>query len=211
MNDPTLSPHHPVNLIPTELMSLGSSKFEAKLSSTERCQILALRLSGMSIGAIAVTFGVNRRTVTHIHNESSPRYHSVRKIAETMGRDAFLAKFVTEDLIDRIRANAVRAEAQESGEKADKRRSTESNGVPNPRATRHAGITMHKGPGHEFTHRIEVLWVEGKEGYADGWYSKLLDSGTVDATEPFGDPDAKTHMTSATALAYAREYANANY
>lgn len=211
MNDPRFAATHPVNLIPKELMSLGTGKFEAKLTGNERCQILALRMAGMSIGAIAVTFKVNRRTVTHIFNERSPRYHSVRKMRDDMGNDNFITRFVTQELLDRVRAAALLPEAQMSGEKYHEDKSAPKSGTPNARATRHSGVTIHASPLLKYSHRIEVGWVENMEGYPDGWYSKLLDVSGVDAEEWFGDPDSNTHLTSATALAYARQYCNDNY
>lgn len=206
----TLSPTHPASLIPKELLTLGESRFAAKLTVNERCQVLALRIAGMSIGAVAVTFGVNRRTVTHICNDDSPRYHAIRKIRDTMGNDAFVTKFVTEDLVDRVKEAATKPEANESYAEHDAL-NPERKGVPNKRATKCSGISMHKGPNHAFTHRVSVEWVEDRAGYADGWYSTLLDVEGEDASVPFGDPDQNSHLTSGTALAYAKNYCNENY
>lgn len=203
-------PDHPVNKLPKELLTLGESRFAAKLTQEERCQILALRLVGMSIGAVAVTFKVNRRTVTHIYNESSPRYHAVRKLRDEMGAERFINRFVTEDLIERVKEAANTPEAQESYSEHDAA-NPERKGVANKRATKCSGITMHKGPDHLFTHRIEVKWIEGMTDYVDGWYALLLDTDKGDELHPFGDPDNNSHLTSCTALVYAKSYANENY
>lgn len=210
MNDPTLSPTHPVNQIPSELLTLGTSRFEAKLTSVQRCEILALRMSKMSVGAVAVTFGVNRRTVTHIANEESNKYQSVRKLRDQMGHEAFVTKYVTEDLIDRVKAAALTREAQESYTEYDQEQPTRS-GVANKRATKSSGVTMHRGPNHAFTHRIEIGWVENTEGFPDGWYFKLLDVDGPEATEWSGTGNEADHATSGTALAAARNYLNENY
>jgi hypothetical protein len=189
-------------------LQLKVGKFEAKLNMHERCQILALRMAGMSLGAIAVTFGVNRRTVTHIQNPDSPRYRSVREARDAMGTDAFKAKYITQELVERVKAAALTAEAQDTYANTD----AAKNIHPNKRANRCAGITMHKGPHHAFTHRIEIGWVENEPGYPNGWYHKLLDTGEpTDAENWGGDPDVKSHHTSASALQYARNYLDENY
>lgn len=210
MNDPTLSPAHPVNQIPSELLTLGTSKFEAKLTVTQRCEILALRIAKMSVGAVAATFGVNRRTVTHIANEDSNKYQAVRNLRDQMGREAFVTKYVTEDLIDRVKAAAQTREAQESYTEYDQEQPTRT-GTANKRATKSSGITMHRGPNHAFTHRIEIGWVEGAEGYEDGWYFKLLDVDGPEATEWSGTGNETDHLTSGVALVAARNYLNENY
>lgn len=209
LNVPGLSPDHPANRLPAETLHLGDNRFAAKLSFDERCQMLALKLSNMSIGAIAVAFGVNRRTVTHVYQPHSPRYQNVRKQLETMGRDAFLTRYIDEDLINRVKAAAETPEAQMSGNKYEQKESHST--TPNPRATKAAGISVHKGEGHGFTHRIEVVWVDNKEDYPDGWYAKLLDTNDVNSEEPVGDPSVSSHLTSQSALNYARAFLNENY
>lgn len=189
-------------------LKLGVGKFEAKLNMHERCQILALRMAGLSLGAIAVTFGVDRRTVTHIQNPASPRYKSVREMRDSMGAEAFKAKFITQEVVDRVKAAALTPEAQATYAETDNAKSAH----PNKRANRCSGITIHKGPHHAFSHRIEIGWVEKLEGYPDGWYHKLLDTGEpTDAENWGGDPDAKSHHTSASALQFARNYLDENY
>lgn len=205
LNRPDLPASHPANQLPADVMHLGDNKFAAKLTFDERCQILALRLSNMSIGAIAVTFGVNRRTVTHVHKKTSPRYQNVRKLCEAMGEAAFMTKYITEDLVARVKAAADTPEAQETYIEQDKKPGSTKVGRPNRNANRHSGVTMYK------RNRIEVVWVEGLEGYPDGWYTKLLDVSDVNATEPFGDPDSMTHLSSLTALNYGKAYLEENY
>lgn len=198
----------PIDQLADLSMQLKVGKFEAKLNMAERCQILALRMAGMSLGAIAVTFGVNRRTVTHIQNPASPRYRSVRDARDAMGTEAFKAKYITQELVDRVKAAALTPEAQDTYKATDAAKNTH----PNKRASRCAGITIHKGPHHTISHRIEIGWVEDMEGYPDGWYHKLLDTGEpTDAENWGGDPEAKSHHTSASALQYARNYLDENY
>lgn len=208
MNRPDLAPDHPANRIPLDALSVGESKFAAKLMVEERCQILALRLVNMSIGAIAATFKIDRRTVTHICKDSSPRYKQIRDIKQSMGEQAFISKYVTEDLLVRVTAAATTPEAQETWAEHDQKPAA---GTPNKQAHGKSGITPYKGPSHEHSHRIEVSWVEGKEGYPNGWYTLLLDTGTVDATEYLGDPEKGSHLTSLSALNYAKAYLDENY
>jgi hypothetical protein len=190
-------------------MQLGENKFEAKLSFAERCQMLALRHAGMSIGAVAIAFNVNRRTVTHIHNERSPRYHNVRAHRDDLGEEAFLTKYLTEDVVERVKAAAMTTEAQATYAAMDKLPGSAKAGVPNPRATSNAGVSVHKGPNHGHSHRIQVAWVA--EATPPGWYSKLLDVDGIDSTEWGGDPEAMSHLTSSTAMLWARKYLNENY
>lgn len=210
LNRPDLSPDHPANKLPDDMLRMGQNQFAAKLSFNERCQILALRLSNMSIGSIAVTFSINRRTVTHICNPESPRYHNVRAMLEKMGEKDFIHKYVDEDLLIRVR-NAAQTEEAKSTYVVHEDRVATAQAAPNQRATANAGISVHKGPTHEHSHRIQIEWVEMSGDVPSGWYAKLLDVTGIDAENWLGDPDARTHVTSKSALAYARNYLDENY
>lgn len=209
LNRPDLPAEHPANQIPQELLTLGDSKFAPKLSAFERCQVLALRKSGMSKGAIAITFGIDRRTVTHICNPRGTRYRSVRNEADSLGDKAFILKYVTEDLMQRVRAAAATPEGQASDDVDRQTPGAAKVGRVNKHATGKSGISMHKGDGHTFTHRIDVKWVEGKDGFPDGWYADLLD--TSEAGQLLGNPDDNSHLTSLSALRYAKDYLDENY
>lgn len=209
LNRPDLPPTHPANKIPAELMQLGESKFASKLTVHERCQVLALRKAGMSKGAIAITFGIDRRTVTHICNATGTRYRNVRDQAQSMGDSAFITKYVDDELMQRVKAAAETPEAKASDEKDAKKPGGSKLNVVNPRANGKAGVSMHKGAGHAFTHRVDVKWIEGKDGFPDGWYTDLLD--TPEAGDPIGNPDEHSHITSLSALTYAKAYLDENY
>src|SRR5262245_4445022 len=61
------------------MMSRNRDRFAAKLTFDQRCQVLALHRLGVTREDLAMMFGINRRTVTHIYNPQSEHYKSVRE------------------------------------------------------------------------------------------------------------------------------------
>lgn len=209
LNRPDLSPEHPANQLPVAMLRGGDNKFEAKLTFAQRCSMLALHLSNMSVASIAAVFHVNRRTVTHAVNPTSTRYRNVRAERDRLGEQLFITTYLTQDVIDRVTEAANSPEAKASYSEHDKTPGSVKEGRPNRLAKINSGINVYKGPNHAFTHRIEIVWVEDVAGYDNGWYSKLLDTDTPDAA--IGNPDEKSHMTSLSALQWAKRHLDSEY
>ncbi len=138
-----------------------SRRFAPKLSFEERCQVLAACVYGINRDAVAKGFGVNRRTVHHIQNESSKSYRSVRREMERLGKDEFLKRHLKQFVIDRI------DEAW-----------TRSPDGPSKRAVSMEGYHTIRPDHCARDHRIEVGWcvLEGCEG----WYYSDLEQEPAD-------------------------------
>lgn len=196
---PNLPADHPANQVQPELLHGHESKFEPKLSFDERCAAFAAMQMRFSLRQVALAFSINRRTASRIGNLSSKSYKAVHDEYERLGRDTFISKYFTEDVLRRIQAvendpelNVPRDKVPPAGVKY---------GVPNERANGHRGISTYKLP--EMTHRIETIWLADHPDMTPGWYTILLDVEWM-AGQPFGDVDKKTHLTSQSALQYAR-------
>ena len=201
---------HPLNQLPADVFA--GNKFVAKLNRDERCAILALRISGVSVPQLAATFGVNRRTINKIVDSGSHKYQDVRDELHRLGNDDFIATYVTEAITTRLRESVVKPEvAQESYKDYDASSSNRAN-HPNKRAATNSGINNVKLPHHEYTHRIEIAWLDANTAEDDngpfehpaGWYWRDLDSDTPERWQ--GDPEADSHLTSARALAHAKAH-----
>jgi hypothetical protein len=97
----------------------------------------------------------------------------VRKEAEKEGHDAFISKYVTEDVAKRV-ADAVKAMPKEG---IPARASTPGT-VPSARANKCAGIQVVKPEQCAYSHRLEIAWREAAdtEGHDLGWHYRDLDS-----------------------------------
>ena len=155
-------------------LNTGITKFAAKLTFEQRCEILALHRMGVRRDVLAKIYGVDRRTITHIHNPMSPHYKNVRAQETGMGREAFHDFYVTEELF-----NAVQARSQPEGKS-------------NQYANKKAGLHMVQGPMCNYTHRVKIAWIEaGKiDGYEAGWYYCDLDGDFPDKWFTAGGPDS---------------------
>lgn len=202
---PDLSPDHPANKLNPVLIERNNTQFAPKLTFADRCTCLALHKAGVAIPPIAIAYGVNRRTVAHIIS-SHRAYKDVKREFETLGLKPFIAKYVTEEAMTKI--NNAKEDPEVSLPRDKVPPAGVSAGIPNVRARMHAGITLHRGPGHEYSHRIEILWCQ-PEGAPEGWYSKMLDVEEISNT-PFGDAENQSHLTSASALRFAKTWLDEN-
>jgi hypothetical protein len=201
---------HPLNSLP-DTVFVGN-KFVAKLNRDERCAILALRISGVSVPQLAATFDVNRRTINKIVDSGSSKYHDVREELARLGNADFIATYVTEAIAARVRESVVKPEVGEKRFKEyDESASSRAN-HPNKRASTNSGINNVKLPHHDYSHRIEVAWLEANTAEDDngpfehpaGWYWRDMDSDTPERWQ--GDPEAESHLTSSRALNHAKAH-----
>jgi hypothetical protein len=127
-----------------------------------------------------------------------------------MGPEAFMAEYFNEAAVERLNAAALKPEVDEPTSEYRTKTMAERGGQASPRATSNAGISTIKMPHHEFSHRIEVAWLEANTAEDDngpfehpaGWYARDLDG---DAPERWnGDPEHGSHLTSAKALQHAK-------
>lgn len=208
---PDLAADHPANKIDPALLGRNSGAFAPKLSFAERCACLALLTQGVNLRHVAVAFGVNRRTLVRMEDPSSDRYRDVRDEMNRLGVVAFQAKYVTEEAITKLHAaksdpdlDAPYSAVPAAGVRAD---------VANQRASGNRGITLYKGPGHDFSHRIDVQWRDSStsddDSLVDGWYVCHMDvDGMSDVWHT--DTDSKAHLTSQAALKFGKRWLDEN-
>lgn len=143
----------------------ANNKFEPKLDFRQRCQILALYRKGCTREALAKLYNVDRRTITHIHNDKSPRYKNVREEELRLGRDNFMLQYLDADML--IKAAVFVAPI--IGDKHENNR----------KANRMAGVHTAKNSMCDYDHRVIIQWVEkGEQDHIEvsGWYYRDLDS-----------------------------------
>lgn len=99
----------------------NQGRFVPKLGFAERCSVLAYYKTGVQRGTLAVAFGVNRSTISHICSPYSKHYKSVRQHFTDLGPEEFLRLFTNPDLDARVAAAKTTAEAQESAAEHKKR------------------------------------------------------------------------------------------
>ena len=182
--------------------------FKAKLSFAERCAVLALHRKGASTRVVASAFKINRRTVTHII-QGWRGYSKCADEEKSRGTEAFLHKYLTEDVINRVNATADDPEVNQSYKEYDRSASNRTV-TPSRRASGTAGINYYKPSGSDIAHRIDVAWLEantasdasGPFEHPAGWYWRDLDG-----TDQFwnGNPEEGSHLTSMKALNHAKQ------
>lgn len=201
LNYPALPADHPINQIDKEAFKKQDGRFSPKLSARERCEVLALLMSGLSVPLVAAAYGIDRRTASHIGNPASPHYRSTRAKLAQMGEAAFIAEFVTSEVMDRVNRAAkekgeeIRASSRRKYEKA--KEPTE----PNKNARKHAGMHVVKTEFTSYSHRIEVAWRDDQE-WGAGWYYRDLDSSDPDMWLHNGD---ESRLTSTLCLAAVKQ------
>jgi hypothetical protein len=138
-------------------------KFAPKLSFGQRCQALALRRLGFTREVLSKMFKVDRRTITHIYNESSPHYKNVREEEKLIGTPNFVTKYVTESIRNEA-LSYTESEKKEANNKA---------------ANRKAGTHNVRNDRCKYDHRVTIAWINANEHkYVEvsGWYYRDLDS-----------------------------------
>lgn len=83
----------------------SEGKFAPKMTRDERCVVLALVRSGIKRELVAKTFGIDKRTVAHIVNENGPHYREVRKEYRDEGHDAFCTRYLTGEVMERVKGH----------------------------------------------------------------------------------------------------------
>ncbi len=174
------------------VVSLGGvgnrDRFAPKLGFEERCEILALYREGYSRETLARAYGINRRTVTHIHNVGSSHYHNVREEEKRMGTENFKDKYISPGASQRLAEFAV-DEREEKGS--------------NKFANRMAGTHLVQGPMCNYKHRVIIDWVEAgvQNIEKSGWYYRDLDGDMPNAWFTVGDGEnLKTSMAAYKAM-----------
>lgn len=158
---------------------VNKNRFVAKLTLRQRCEVLALRRSGISRESLAKMYGIDRRTVTHIYNDNSPHYKDVRAIEKGMGKDAFIKEYLNDELVNKALAYRQKQETEE----------------PNNRMARgKEGVHSIRGKDCEYDHRIIISWrdADEKEIEVSGWYYKDLDGDYPDNWLSSGPASLKT-------------------
>lgn len=208
---PALDASHPLNLAPAD--TFKGQSFAPKLTFADRCAILGFYKTGFSLPQIAAGFKVNRRTVNKVISELSNKYKDVRDEYRRLGEEAFIARYVTPEWAEKVMAAKNDPEVELVGRDYDAAAPERGNSA-NKRATGQKGISTIKEDRHDFSHRIEVEWLEADtatdiEGRAfehpAGWYWRDLDG--EHPTVWNGDPENGYHLSSARALQHARENA----
>lgn len=182
---------HPLSQLPADLMSSGH-EFAPKMSLDQRCEIYALQLSGVSRNVLALAYGVNRRTITHICNPASSRYREVRKKKDEMGTAPFIAQYVTEEALKKVREFARHPDVNKTYKETDTPMT-----INNPRSVRNAGVNtlnfnLAGDAGMPKSLRVHIAWLEegaelqgGQLAKEAGWYIRTLDPlipGDTDST-----------------------------
>jgi hypothetical protein len=157
-----------------------NSKFEPKLDFVQRCQILALYRRGCTRESLAKVFGVDRRTITHIHNAQSPRYKNVREEELRLGRENFIDRYLDLDVLRAVTLSVNPTEEDKS--------------INNKKSNKMQGIHTVRNEFCDYDHRVIIQWVEKdtqEHIKTSGWYYKDLDSEWPDQwTTVFGLPEA---------------------
>lgn len=171
----------PKALLPDDAITQNiSGKFKPKLVFLDRCAILALVSHGVKRDRTALAFGVDRRTVSHICNDSSKHYRDVRKHLLELGKEAFIAKYLTEDAALKVARLSPTEVTHPTPDAANKR------------ANRMRG--MHVIPVADGLrakpHTVEIAYKDG-EMFA-GWYYRDQDGDEPDSWFHHGDDSRKT-------------------
>lgn len=155
----------------------NSGRFAPVLSYDQRCAALALVHSNVVRSVIAAAFGVNRRTISHIANESSIHYRDVRAEYKSMGHEAFLKKYLREEHVQAVARAASKSAAAHPDVSA--------------RANKFAGMHTVKPEQCSYSHRIEIAYFTDQPDGA-GWYFRDLESVDRDTWLHNGEDSRRT-------------------
>jgi len=162
----------------------GQGRFEAKLTFEERCSVLALYMSGVNRRVLAIAFGIDRRTVAHIYNPHSIHYKSVRAEANSMGRELFMRRYLTEEAIQRVESVANHPRVTLSDDQTREKPSTAN--LPSRKRNRREGMHVLKPDQCEYSHRVVIAWrdeitdVVSGNVLPMGWWYQDLDGNDPD-------------------------------
>lgn len=150
-------------------------RFAPKLTHEQRCSILAAVIMGHPREAVAHAFGVNRRTITHICNRSSPSYKSVRDEYDRHGKAEFLRMFLTDEVRNKVREAAKSEEAKKSttrlrADQAAKLSAQKQASGPDAKATKRKGSWTIKCSTTETMHEFNIDWLAHPSNGVEGWY-----------------------------------------
>jgi len=156
-------------------LNASSTKFMAKLSFDQRCEILALRHLGVRRDVLSKMYNVDRRTITHIYNPMSPHYKNVRAEEAGVGREAFRNTYVSNELL------AIALEQSAPKEEGN-----------NKEANRMAGLHTVQGKNCTYAHRVYINWIEAGQHKIEvsGWYYRDVDSDFPEDWFTAGDADS---------------------
>lgn len=175
-----------MNEIPQHLLRRAPDKadFQAKLTEAERCGILALHIKGVRVDALALAFNIHKRTVGHIVNPHSTHYKTTRAEHKRLGTEDFLAKYATEEVVQRILSVPVPAVGRRA---------------PDASHHRKAGIHVVKPEQCAYSHRLEIRYLDDRDPV--GWYYRDLDSKGAPGAWFHNGPDSLATSQACLALA----------
>lgn len=139
------------------LSNWDRNRYAPKLTIEQRCEVLALYMTGFSQETIGAMYGINRRTVTHICKPNGVHYKQIRESAASMGKEAFVNKYMAHDKL--TVALAFRQDREDTAQKNNKF------------AAGKDGIHIVRGENCVDQHRVIIQWRE-EEG---GWFYRDLD------------------------------------
>lgn len=196
--------------LPPHVFSDRRDKYRQKLTFEERCQVLALMRQGLNRNVVAIAFDIGRQTVSHIANDTSPHYRSVREEYKKLGHEEFVGKYLTQEAVDRVSAAAHHPDVHKTAREERKAKAEPETG-PNHRATKHAGFHTVKPEQCAYSHRIEIKWFDAGDPINDpadvntrvsmpGWFYRDLDG---------DDPDVWLHSGPESLLTSTKAYEHA--
>lgn len=162
-----------------EIMALRQDpydgRFAPKLSFADRCSILAAVTAGVPRQVVAVAFGVNRRTITHIANRYSPSYKSVRDEYDRLGEQEFGAVYLTAAVREKLAIARKHSDVNKSGERlradqAAKLSAQKQASGPNEKADKRKGSHTIKCAATETVHEFNIDWLAHPSNGVEGWY-----------------------------------------
>lgn len=194
-----------------------NGQFLPKLSHGERMGIYAAAKTGTNMVLLALVFGVNRRTITHMVSDASKSYGPIKREYIKLGHKEFVNRYLTPDIVARIQAGmndpeisaksvmaTKQLDAIEAAERSQKAKQT----GPNPRANTMQGLRSIKGK-DGLSHRYEIKWLDSHPNMptACGWFVRCLDSSMPDFWQTGGDRTDTGFWTSIEAYNYVRDNA----
>ena len=139
-------------------------KFAPKLTFEDRCAILGLNRLFYPKDTIAKAFGVDRRTVSHVISATGGKYRSIKEQEKRLGKEKFIAQYVTSEIMGRIRGTQEQKVSPET---------------PRKSANARAGAHQMQNEMCSFRHSVIVSWRDDQN--TPGWYYKDLDGDFPDS------------------------------